>query len=155
MAMSPFDYLNAINDTKIDIMVDDVAEKQYNAFMVNRGLSYFVDTVLIANEMNRNHHLDNRLQFAFCINSIRKRKRFSKWNKPQEVESLEVVKEYYGYSNEKAKSALSILSQSQIELIKQKLYTGGLRAKNSTASTQHRGDSSRMDSSGHAGNRSV
>lgn len=153
--MSPFDYLNAINDTKIDIMVDDVAEKQYNAFMVNRGLSYFVDTVLIANEMNRNHHLDNRLQFAFCINSIRKRKRFSKWNKPQEVESLEVVKEYYGYSNEKAKSALSILSQSQIELIKQKLYTGGLRAKNSTTSSQHRGDSSRMDSSGHAGNRSV
>jgi hypothetical protein len=150
--MSPFDYINAISDTKIDIMVDDVAEKQYNAFMVNRGLSYFVDTVLIANEMNRNHHLDNRLQFAFCINSVRKRKRFSKWNKPQEVESLEVVKEYYGYSNEKAKSALTILSQSQIELIKQKLYTGGLRAKTSTASNQHRGDSSRMDSSGHAGN---
>ena len=79
---NPFQYLNAINDTKQNIMVDDITEKAYNSFMVNRGLSYFKDTVIFANEMNRNHHLDSRLQFDFLINIIRKRKRFSKWIKP-------------------------------------------------------------------------
>ena len=69
--MNPFDYLNAINTTKKDIMVDDIAEKGYNSFMVNRGLSYFADTVLYANEMNKHHHLDGRLQFDFFINIIR------------------------------------------------------------------------------------
>ena len=101
---SPFDFLNAINYTKKDIMVDDIAEEKYSAFMVNRGLSYFQDTVCIANEMNINHHLDSRLQNDFLINIIRKKKRFSKWNKPEVVSDLEVVKEYYGYSNEKAKA---------------------------------------------------
>ena len=80
--MNPFEYLNAINNTKKDIMIDDLAEKQYNSFMINRGLSYFQDTALIANEMNVNHHVDNRLQFQFFINIIRPRKRFSKWFKP-------------------------------------------------------------------------
>ena len=75
--MSPFDYLNAINYTKKDIMVDDFAEKEYNPFIVNRGLSYFKDTVLYANEMNKNHTLDHRLQFDFLINIIRKKKRWS------------------------------------------------------------------------------
>ena len=79
--MNPFQYLSAINDTKQDIMVDDISEKQYNAFMVNRGLSYFYDTVLLANEMNQRAHLDNRLQFDFFINTIRKKKRFSKRKK--------------------------------------------------------------------------
>lgn len=79
--MSPFDYLNAINTTKKDIMVDDVAEKAYASFMVNRGLSYFPDTILFANEMNVNHHIDHRLQFDFFINIIKKKKRFSKWAK--------------------------------------------------------------------------
>jgi hypothetical protein len=139
--MNPFEYLNSINDTKKDIMVDDIAEKQYLPFMVNRGLSYFVDTILIANEMNRNHHLDNRLQFDFCINSVRKRKRFSKWLKPHEHDDLLIVKEYYGYSNEKAKAALSILSASQIEDLKRKLNTGGNQQTN-TAKSKHRGDSS-------------
>lgn len=140
--MSPFDYLNSINDTKKDIMVDDIAEKQYVPFMVNRGLSYFVDTVLVANEMNRNHHLDHRLQFDFCINSVRKRKRFSKWLKPHEPEALLIVKEYYGYSNEKARSALSILSDQQIEQLKQKLRQGGTKQDSTSPSKQHRGDSS-------------
>ena len=75
--MNPFEYTNAINYTKKDIMVDDVAEKAYSSYMINRQLSYFPDTVLAANEMNRNHHLDNRLQFDFFINIIRKKKRFS------------------------------------------------------------------------------
>jgi len=106
-------------------MVDDVDEKSYTPFMINRSLSYFPDTVLFANEMNANHHLDKKLQFHFLINTIRKRKRFSKWAKPIKESDLEVVKEYYGYSNEKAKQALSLLSDEQINLLKQKVYKGG------------------------------
>jgi len=122
---NPFQYLNAINDTKQNIMVDDIAEKSYNSFMVNRGLSYFKDTVLFANEMNRHHHLDNRLQFDFLINIIRKRKRFSKWLKPDTLSDVEVVKEYYGYSNEKARQVLTLLTSEQINDLKKKVYKGG------------------------------
>ena len=123
--MNPFEYLTAINDTKNDIMVDDIAEKAYNPFMVNRGLSYFQDTVLMANEMNQHAHLDNRLQFDFLINIVRRRKRFSKWMKPETASDVEVVKEYYGYSNEKARQALTLLTPEQIIDIKKKVYKGG------------------------------
>ena len=123
--MSPFEYLNAINFTKQDIMIDDITEKQYNAFMVNRGLSYFSDTVAIANEMNQYAHLDKKLQFHFLINIVRKRKRFSRWNKPDLVSDIEVVKEYYGYSNDKAKQALSLLSPEQIKELEKKVSKGG------------------------------
>lgn len=125
--MSPFDYLNAINTTKKDIMVDDVAEKAYTSFMVNRGLSYFPDTILFANEMNVHHHIDHRLQFDFFINIIKKKKRFSKWAKPINIENLELIKEYYGYSNEKAKSVLSLLNGEQINELKIRMYKGGKR----------------------------
>jgi len=125
--MNPFDCLNAVNYTKQNILVDDISEKQYNAFMVNRGLSYFYDTVLLANEMNKRAHLDNRLQFDFFINTIRKKKRFSKWMKAKEEETIKVVKEYYGYSNEKARQALTILNDEQIEQLKAKVYKGGTR----------------------------
>lgn len=125
--MNPFDYLKAINETKKDVMVDDIAEKEYNPFIINRGLSFFRDTILYANEMNRFHHLDHRLQFDFFINIIKKKKRWSKWIKPQEVANLELIKEYYGYSNEKAKSALSLMSNEQIEELKQRIYKGGKR----------------------------
>ena len=123
--MNPFDYLNAINSTKKDIMVDDIAEKGYNSFMVNRGLSYFADTVLYANEMNKHHHIDGRLQFDFFINIIRKRKRFSKWFKPEQISDLDVVKKYYGYSNEKARQILPLLSTDQINELKSKAVKGG------------------------------
>lgn len=123
--MNPFEYLNTINNTKKDIMVDDVAEKSYNAYMVNRSLSYFNDSVLYANEMNKYHHLDNKLQYHFLINSIRPRKRFSKWMKKSDQDSVEVVKEYYGYSNEKARQVLSLFSDMQITELKQRLYKGG------------------------------
>ena len=93
--------------------------------MVNRGLSYFADTVLMANEMNRNHHLDNKLQNDFLINIVRKKKRFSKWNKPEIVSDVEVVKEYYGYNDEKAKQALSLLTKEQLNILKKKVYKGG------------------------------
>ena len=123
--MSPFDYLNAINYTKKDIMVDDIAEKQYNPFMVNRGLSYFQDTVLMANEMNQYAHADNRLQFDFLINIVRKRKRFSKWNKPEVATDLDVIKEYYGYSNEKARMVHNLLTDNQITELRRKVFKGG------------------------------
>ena len=123
--MNPFEYLNAINHTKQNVMVDDLAEKSYNSFMINRGLSYFPDTVLMANEMNRYHHIDNRLQFDFFINIIRKRKRFSKWFKPEQISDLDVVKKYYGYSNEKAHQVLTILTTDQINELKRKVMTGG------------------------------
>jgi len=125
--MNPFEYLKAINETKKDVMIDDIAEKEYNPFIINRGLSFFRDTILYANEMNRYHHLDHRLQFDFFINIIKKKKRWSKWIKPQEVANLELIKEYYGYSNEKAKSALSLMSNEQIEELKQRIYKGGKR----------------------------
>ena len=127
MSVSPFDYLNSINFTKQDIMMDDQAEKGYAPFMVNRGLSYFPDTVAFANEMNRYHHLDNRRQFDFLINITRKRKRFSKWAKAQPESDIDAVKEYYEYSNEKARQALTLLSPEQIKIIKTKVSKGGKR----------------------------
>tara|TARA_X000000950_G_C13680414_1_gene563698 strand:- start:342 stop:719 length:378 start_codon:yes stop_codon:yes gene_type:complete len=125
--VNPFDYLKAINETKKDIMVDDIAESEYNPFIINRGLSFFKDTILYANEMNRYHHLDHRVQFDFFINIIRKKKRWSKWIKSSDIDNLELIKEYYGYSNEKAKSALSLMSNEQIEQLKQRIYKGGKR----------------------------
>ena len=125
MSITPFTFLNEINYGKRDIMIDNIVEKQYNSFMVNRGLSYFRDTVIYANEMNKNHHLDNRLQFDFFINIVRKKKRFSKWNKTETVDDLDIVKEYYGYSNEKARTALKLLSPNQINEIRKKVYRGG------------------------------
>ena len=123
--MNPFEYVNAINYTKKNIMIDDVTEKAYAPYMVNRQLSYFPDTILAANEMNRNHHLDNRLQFDFFINIVRKRKRFSKWYKPETISDLDAVKKYYGYSNEKARQVLTLLSPEHINELKRKVTTGG------------------------------
>ena len=128
--MSPFDYLNAINYTKKDIMVDDIAEKGYNPFIINRALSYFPDTVLAANEMNKHSHLDNRLQFDFFINIVRKKKRFSKWFKPEIVSDLDAVKKYYGYSNQKARQVLTLLSTEQLNELKNKVAKGGRKQNN-------------------------
>jgi hypothetical protein len=123
--MNPFEYSKAINLTKKDIMVDDLAEKEYNSFLVNRSLSFFPDTILYANEMNINHHIDARLQFDFFINIIKKRKRFSKWTKATEIENLEVIKEYYGYSDDKAKSVLNLFSNEELLTLKNRIYKGG------------------------------
>lgn len=123
--MNPFDFINAINDTKKDIMIDEAAEKAYNPWVVNHTLSYFNDTVLLANEMNRYHHLDNHPQFSFLINTVRKRKRFSKWMKPVKSDDLEVVKAYYGYSNDKARQALTLLDDTQLTELKKRMYKGG------------------------------
>jgi len=100
-------------------------EKDYNAFMVNRSLSYFPDTVLYANEMNKYHHADNRLQYSFLINIIRKRNRFSKWNKNIESDNLNIVKMYYGYSNEKARDVLPLIDKQQLDILKDRINHGG------------------------------
>ena len=123
--MSPFDFLNAINQNKQDLMADPDNEKAYAPFVVNRSLSYFPDTVHMANAMNQYHHLENKLQFQFLLNIVRKRKRFSKWDKPAEVSDLDAVKEYYGYSNEKARQVIPLLSADQITIIKNKVSKGG------------------------------
>jgi len=123
--MNPFDYVNSINYQKTNLILDDESEKGYNPFLTNHQLSYFPDTVQVANAMNRYYELDKKLQYDFLLNIVRKRKRFSKWGKPEDIENLEVVKEYYGYSNEKAKSILPLLSQEQVEIIKSRMYKGG------------------------------
>lgn len=128
---SPFDYVNAINFTKKDLMTDtendELAEKGYQAFLTNRALSQFPDTILYANEMNIHNHLDNKLQFHYLINTIRPKKRFSKWAKRQDSDDFEAVKEYYKYNNTKTEQALALLSPDQIRTIKKRLNTGGMK----------------------------
>ena len=123
------DYLPAINHTKKNLMNSDdpMWEKKYPAFMVNKVLSGFSDTVMLCNEMNRNHFLDRDMQFQFLLNSIRQRKRFTPFLRASKIKDIEWVKEYYGYSNEKAKSALNILTKEQLKLIKESLYKGGTK----------------------------
>ena len=123
--MNPFDFINAINFTKKDLIVDDITEKEYQPFLINRTLSHFKETVLYANEMNLNHHIDNRLQNDFFINIITKKKRFSKWVKPSEIEDLDCIKEYYGYSNEKARQVIQLLTPQQLDVLRKKVSKGG------------------------------
>lgn len=125
--MSPFDFLNAINTTKENLFeTNQQAGKDYKPFLINRGLSYFPDTIFYANQMNQHSGLDKDMQFFFFLNIISRKKRFSKWSKKDaETESLELVKEYYGYSSEKATEALKVLSEENLIMIKEKLYKGG------------------------------
>jgi hypothetical protein len=127
--MSPFDFINSINHTKENLIVDEWSEKQYNPYVVNKGLSFSPDTVIPANEMNSRPHLDKSLQYSFLINIVRPRKRYNKWLKPDVIESLDIVKEFYGYSTEKARQALTILSGDQINTLKEKLKKGGVNDK--------------------------
>ena len=99
--------------------------KKYPAFIVNKVLSAFSDTIMLVNEMNRNHFLDKDMQFQFLLNSIRSKKRYSPFLRASKLKDIECVKEYYGYNNEKAKSALDILTKKELKLIKEKLYKGG------------------------------
>lgn len=124
--MSPFDFINAINLTKKNLFEDPQAHKDYVPFIVNRGLSYFPDTILYANAMNMHSDVPKDWQFSYFLNTIPKKKRFSKWAKKEaETEPLKLVMEYFGYSSEKANEALSILSEEQLAMIKEKLYKGG------------------------------
>lgn len=123
--ISPFDFIKDINYEKKNLIHDDWSEKQYNPYIINRGLSFNKQTIRQANEMNCNSDLDNALQNTFLINTIRAEKRFDKWIKIEDDAEVEMIKEYYGYSNDKARQALTILSDKQKEYIKEKLYKGG------------------------------
>ena len=122
--MNPFELIKSISNSKKDILEN---EKDYNAFMVNRGLSYFPDTVIYANEMNKYHHLDGDLQYQFLINIVRKRNRFSKWNKSTESDDIKIIKDFYGYSNEKARDVLPLLSRKNLNIIRNRIQHGGIQ----------------------------
>jgi hypothetical protein len=121
------DYLNSINLSKENLMDGDDPEweKKYSPYIINKCLAPFNDTIMLVNEMNMRHHLDKKLQYDFLLNSIRSKKRYAPWVKASKLKDLEYVKEYYGYTDEKAKTALSILNDSQIKAIKDSLNKGG------------------------------
>lgn len=124
-AISPFDFINAIHYSKDNLIVDDWSEKQYNPFIINKGLSYGHDTVIPANEMNSRPHLEKKMQFEFLKTTIRPRKRFNKWIKADSNSDIEIIKDYYGYSNDKAKQVLPLLSKEQLEILKENMFKGG------------------------------
>jgi len=122
------DWLTSINTTKNNIMDEDPSTvKEYSPYIINRCMSGHIDTVMYANELNKNSSIDKKLQYDFLINIVRKRKRFSPWVRKEKVEDLECVKSYYGYSNEKAQQVLGILTKEQLTFIKNKLETGGMK----------------------------
>ena len=126
------DYLYSINQSKKNIIDDDSdAEKRYPPYIVNRCLSSFTDTILYANEMNKNSHLPNKMQYDFFINSVKPRKRFSPWARKDSIDYLDVVKEYYGYNDDKALQALRILTKDQLDKISYLLRKGGNNGKRS------------------------
>jgi hypothetical protein len=125
---NPFDYVNQIMQGKKDLIVDEQTEKDYLPFIINRALSYHFDCILYANEMNIRSSMDKKMQNSFLINTVRSRKRpFAKWVKSEKSEDLECVKKYFNYSDEKAKDVLRLLNDEQIQKLKQKTETGGLR----------------------------
>ena len=122
------DWLNSINFSKQDLTHEDPdAISSYPAYIVNRCLSGNIDSILFSNEMNLNAHLDPDMQYTFLLNTLRKRKRFSPWLKKEQINDLDLVKKHYGYSNEKAKVALSLLTKPQLDFIRRKYDTGGKR----------------------------
>lgn len=129
---NPFDYINAINTNKKNLMRgtdnDELAEKGYDPFLANRALSYHNDTIALANEMNTRHYLDKKPQFEFFINTVRPKKRYAKWVKKEKDSDLAVVKEYYGYNDIKARQSLTILSDDQIIEMKKRIDKGGRNA---------------------------
>jgi predicted metal-dependent hydrolase len=122
--MNPFEFSNSITYTKQDIM-NDLNEKEYAPFLVNRSLSYHQDCILYANEMNRRFDISHKLQYHYLLNTIRKRKRFAKWSKPELIDDLKIVMDYYSVSRGKAEEYLSILSKSRIETLKKRMNKGG------------------------------
>ena len=124
---NPFDYVNAILQNKKQLIVDEITEKDYVSFLVNRSLSYHKDCVLYANEMNRRHFIDKKLQNDFLLNTVRSQKRpFAKWIKSEKSDDLECIKIVFGFSDTKAREALRLLSKEQIQQLKEQTQTGGL-----------------------------
>ena len=123
--MNPFDFVTAITYTKKDIMVDEVANKGYSAFLTNKSLSYPQDCIMYVNEMNSKSHLDSTLQFHYFLNTLRKRKRFSKWSKPRVLEDMKVIQSYYDCSISKAEEYSKILTAKEIKIMKERMKIGG------------------------------
>ena len=126
--MSPFDFVNSILQNKKELITDDATEEEYVPFLANRSLSYHNDCVMFANEMNRRHFLDKKLQFDYLLNTVRSKKRpFAKWVKQEKNDDLACIKTIYRFSDQKAREVLRLLSDEQIEQLKQKTDIGGLR----------------------------
>ena len=122
------DWLKSINETKDNLIDEDpLLESKYLPYIVNRCMSGHIDALMYANEMNINSHLDKKLQYDFFLNSLRSKKRFSPWLRKEELSNLQTVKKYYGYSDEKARQVLPLLSDEQLDIIRQRLDTGGLK----------------------------
>ena len=122
--MNPFDFVNSINTTKKDLLQDpEVSETSYVPFVINKSLSYFPETILLANDMNKSH-IENKLQYHYLLNTVRPGKRFAKWVKRESVDDVKAVQEYYGYNVEKAQQALALLTVDNLNYIKQKLQSG-------------------------------
>ena len=120
------EWLNSINFNKDNLIDEDPSiEKEYPPYIINRCLSGHLDCILFVNEMNQHHSLDKKMQYDFFLNSLRKRKRYSPWIRKEQLENLDLVKSYYGYSNEKAKQVLHILTREQLSFIRDRLDTGG------------------------------
>ena len=124
--MNPFDFINSITYTKQDIM-HDLNESEYEPFLTNRALTYYQDCILYANEMNQRFEVSNRLQYHYLLNTIRKRKRFAKWIKPERIDDLRIVMEYYSISRQKAEEYLNIISEKEIGVLRTKMNKGGVR----------------------------
>jgi len=124
---NPFDYATAILQNKKQLIVDEITERDYNPFLINRALSQHKDCIVFANEMNSRHYLEKKLQFDFLLNTVRSMKRpFVKWAKAEKNDDLECVKLVCGLSDSKARDALRLLSKQEIQKLKQETYTGGL-----------------------------
>jgi|TARA_R100000081_G_C4794891_1_gene160148 hypothetical protein len=125
-------FLKSINTTKENVLLEDSngkIEEAYNPFIINKTLSHFPDTIMQANTMNQYFELDKKLQYDFLLNSIRKKKRFSRWIKSNIEENVEIVKQYYKVGNEKAVEILSLLNDEQISTIKSELSEGGISGR--------------------------
>ena len=127
--LTPFEFIKAASQSKQDLIGDDeypeMAEKQYNAYIVNRGFTYFEDTILHANEMNQRAHLFDRAQFDYYRGALRTRNRFSKWHKAEKNTDLDAIQEVYQCSRNIAKMYLKALTSDQIQEVHTKLAKGG------------------------------
>ncbi len=119
-------WLNSINNTKLNLIDEDPSlEKEYPPYIINRCFSGHIDSIMFANELNKHPNLPKKLQYDFFLNSLRKKKRFSPWLRKDQIKNLDLIKQYYGYSNEKAKQVLNILTKEQLSFIRDRLEIGG------------------------------
>ena len=122
------DWLNTINSSKKNLIDEDsLLESKYPAFIVNKCMAGHLDAIMFANEMNMNPNIDKKMQYDFYLNTLRSKKRFSPWIRKEELKNIECIKSYYGYSDEKAKQVLPLLTENQLSFIKSKLEIGGLK----------------------------